>query len=47
MPELQQAPGANENVGAKFNSSNVFFQNTASELAHSQVAVDLFVFTIG
>ena len=25
----------------------MFFQNTASELAHSQVSVDLFVFTIG
>jgi len=47
MPELQPKAGSEQNVGDKFSSSNMFFQNTASELAHSQVSVDLFVFTIG
>lgn len=47
MPELQPKQGAEQNVGDKFGQSNLFFQNTASELAHSQVSVDLFVFTTG
>ena len=47
MPELQPKQGAEQNVGDKFGQSNLFFQNTASELAHAQVSVDLFVFTTG
>ena len=47
MPELQPKKEADNNVGDKFASSNMFFQNEASNLAHSQVSVDLFVFTIG
>ena len=47
MPELQPKQGAEQNVGDKFTSSNLYFQTTASELAHSQVSVDLFVFTMG
>lgn len=47
MPELQPKQGAEQNIGDKFGQSNLFFQNTASELAHSQVSVDLFVFTTG
>jgi protein transport protein SEC24 len=39
--------GAETAAGDKFSSSNQFFSNTASELAHSQVSVDLFVFTVG
>lgn len=34
-------------MGDKFTSSNFTFSNQASDLAHSQVSVDLFVFTIG
>lgn len=32
---------------AKFGSSNNYFVNTGSELAHIQISVDLFVFTTG
>ena len=47
MPELQPKAGADQNVGEKFTSSNPFFANTASEMAHCQVSLDLFVFAIG
>lgn len=49
MPELQPKAGSEQagNVGDKFSPSNQFFSNTASELAHQQVSVDLFCFTIG
>jgi len=29
------------------NSTNAFFSNTGSELAHTQLSVDLFIFTTG
>lgn len=47
LPELQPKPTADQNIGDKFTSSNLFFSNQASDLAHSQISVDLFVFTIG
>ena len=47
MPELQPKQGSDQNVGEKFIASNPFFQNTASEMAHMQVSIDLFVFSIG
>jgi protein transport protein SEC24 len=47
MPELQPKQGAETSSGDKISSSNLFFTNTSSELAHSQVSVDLFIFTIG
>lgn len=47
MAELQPKAGTEQNVGDKFAPSNNFFSNTASEMAHQQVSVDLFVFTIG
>ena len=34
-------------VQAKFGSSNEYFLNTGSELAHVQISVDLFIFTTG
>lgn len=34
-------------MSAKFGSSNEYFQNTGSELAHVQISVDMFVFTTG
>ena len=48
MPELQPKSEQNAaNIGDKINSSNMFFSNEASNMAHMQVSVDLFVFTIG
>lgn len=36
-----------ESANDKFGSTNPFFANTASEFAHWQINVDLFVFTNG
>lgn len=36
-----------QDMQAKFGSSNNYFLNTGSELAHTQISVDLFVFTTG
>ena len=44
------APKTLPNTAERFdlvNSTNVYFSNTASELAHMQMSVDLFVFTHG
>lgn len=38
---------AKDNPNDKFGPSNLFFANTASELAHLQISVDLFLFTHG
>jgi hypothetical protein len=50
MPQLAIAAAAQkpgENSTDKFGSSNVYFANTASDLAHWQISVDLFLFTHG
>lgn len=47
MPELQPKKEAETNAGDKFAPSNMVFQNEASNLAHAQISVDLFVFTVG
>lgn len=44
---LQVKPQNANDVNAKFASSNVYFSNIASELAHVQISVDLFIFTTG
>jgi hypothetical protein len=44
---LVTKPSGPQDVQAKFGSSNQYFQNTGSELAHVQISVDLFVFTTG
>jgi hypothetical protein len=46
-PMLQIKAQSPNDVTAKFASSNVYFSNTASELAHVQISVDLFIFTTG
>jgi hypothetical protein len=47
LPELQLKANAGQATDAKFASSNAFFANTGSELAHAQMSADLFVFTKG
>ena len=44
---LEVKPQNTNDVNAKFASSNVYLTNTASELAHVQISVDLFIFTTG
>lgn len=45
LPELALKPEAAKETHAKFSSSNMYYAKKASELAHCQVSVDLFVFT--
>jgi len=44
---LQAKAGSTNDVHARFSSSNPYFANTASELAHAQISADVFVFTQG
>lgn len=46
-PMLQVKAQSQSDLAAKFGSSNQYFLNTGSELAHVQISVDLFIFTTG
>lgn len=46
-PMLQLKPQNQNDLSSKFASSTPYFGNTASELAHVQISVDLFIFTTG
>jgi hypothetical protein len=46
-PMLQCKANSQQDMSAKFGSSNEYFQNTGCELAHVQISVDMFIFTTG